>query len=826
MTTKAGDQKRILNGCFLVATVLFLSLFSFSVLAADPGHGAGVIGANDFESGNYSFPDSVIVNYSAYFATLGGNVGIGTTTPTDKLTVQGGDIVLNEDDGGLVAARISSGTESGAIYLYNGAVTPTIYLSGADSNHGYFNVGNANFGIGTASPGNKLDVVGSINATGTINATTDVCIEGGTCLSSAVTSSSLSPFTNDTANVFIADGYPQVLNVSNFLFVNGTNVGIGTMTPGTAFQVGSGTPVETQSNDAYIGDDLEVEGALSATTIFGEDFGTVLISLDDPNNEVEFPGGNVGINTSSPSGLLHVATGQASNAGDLVFTNNGTLGIGTTSPNVALDVRGSVNIEDGNVLYFRDSVNANGFQMGLDSDQYAFSIRNFGNPTAALFEINRTSSFIGIGTMAPNALLHIYNSAGVSQIIDSNSDDATLKIVRSGAVANTYTLGRENVDNSFRIAYADDIIGGLGTNDRLVITSAGLVGIGSTSPAQKLDVVGSINATGYINASTDVCIQGGTCLSSVTSSGEPSQWINGTEGNISYSSGNVGIGTTSPNAKLEVNNAIRFTGSGNGNAGNINWGTGFGSNALTLYDGGNSLRYGLGSQSNEMQFFVPNNTHISFNKGGDLQASGTNELVRIDTSTSNSPLRVNTLNYGANAVTITSSLTNGASKSTSIAGGHYDTAEENVAILGYLSASTYSNIYFGGGSSAQNAATGISFWTAPNSITTLGEQRMVINSLGYLGVNDTSPDFNLETVGTFAVSSIESANGDRFIVNSLGNVGIGTTNPAEELEVVGTFNVTNGAYISNNLTLDSTINNATGSPKITFENGDVIITLG
>ena len=61
---------------------------------------------------------------------------------------------------------------------------------------------------------------------------------------------------------------------------------------------------------------------------------------------------------------------------------------------------------------------------------------------------------------------------------------------------------------------------------------------------------------------------------------------------------------------------------------------------------------------------------------------------------------------------------------------------------------------------------------------------------------------------------------------STDRLGIETTNPAEELEVVGTFNVTNGAYISNNLTLDSTINNATGSPKITFENGDAIITLG
>ena len=62
---------------------------------------------------------------------------------------------------------------------------------------------------------------------------------------------------------------------------------------------------------------------------------------------------------------------------------------------------------------------------------------------------------------------------------------------------------------------------------------------------------------------------------------------------------------------------------------------------------------------------------------------------------------------------------------------------------------------------------------------------------------------------------------------STDRLGIGTTNPAEELEVVGTFNAANGASIANTLTLDNAIlNNATGSPKITFENGDAIITLG
>jgi len=37
----------------------------------------------------------------------------------------------------------------------------------------------------------------------------------------------------------------------------------------------------------------------------------------------------------------------------------------------------------------------------------------------------------------------------------------------------------------------------------------------TTSPLQKLHVNGSILANGTINATTDVCIEGGNCLSSV-----------------------------------------------------------------------------------------------------------------------------------------------------------------------------------------------------------------------------------------------------------------------------------------------------------------------
>jgi len=93
-------------------------------------------------------------------------------------------------------------------------------------------------------------------------------------------------------------------------------------------------------------------------------------------------------------------------------------------------------------------------------------------------------------------------------------------------------------------ATPDAAISNAGGGTLMTLQNGGNVGIGTTGPAYKLDVNGQVNATGY-------CISGANCITSWPSGGT-SQWT--TSGStIYYNGGNVGIGTTGPSSQFNIN---------------------------------------------------------------------------------------------------------------------------------------------------------------------------------------------------------------------------------------------------------------------------------
>jgi hypothetical protein len=129
------------------------------------------------------------------YASLTGNLGIGTATPTDEIHVKKdinsfvGITIENTDPGSGSTERISFTDENGSIaYIQasdDGSIAGPAFTIANNRPNGYFtlNTGgtarmtvanNGNVGIGNTAPAQKLSVTGNICATGTIGACSDI----------------------------------------------------------------------------------------------------------------------------------------------------------------------------------------------------------------------------------------------------------------------------------------------------------------------------------------------------------------------------------------------------------------------------------------------------------------------------------------------------------------------------------------------------------------------------------------------------------------------------------------------------------------------------
>jgi hypothetical protein len=175
---------------------------------------------------------------------------------------------------------------------------------------------------------------------------------------------------------------------------------------------------------------------------------------------------------------------------------------------------------------------------------------------------------VGIGTASPDVKLEVVGSYAA----------VPLKVLRHGDYGNVINIGRNGVSETANIGYPADSTINLSTagSERMRITSSGNVGIGTTSPGEKLTVFGNImlrnpNGANPTDAGSFIFNESGTTwgtdiygfrfnlngISNVLTL----QSANTTTVNdiISFTrdAGNVGIGATSPGEKLEVNGNIK-----------------------------------------------------------------------------------------------------------------------------------------------------------------------------------------------------------------------------------------------------------------------------
>jgi len=515
----------------------------------------------------FSGHDLALISNGTNVMTLkeGGNVGIGTTAPSQKLDIAGA-VRLGATGGvnDVLNTSAAAGAASGDLYwgddpLLTSANIGDFGVSSVANSDGTFNLANANtwtgaqtfsadtyfpgsgiwntsgnVGIGTTSPDYKLDVTGDINFTGALRA-------GGL--------------------------------------------------PGTTGQVllsqGTGTPVWTDVSTA-IGSNAWLQG--------GNTFGALGVLGTNDNFGLQF---------------------KTNNAARMTILEDGNVGIGTTDPGTKLDVRGTARImsDTATPLQFRNSGAAN-WNIGKGANTSDTFIINTNASGGNVVGITPTGLF-GIGTTNPTSKLQVDGSVRSDQYGDSGTI-GNAAFIAWGAQNNdsSIVLGQPNVvnwriKNTATTGALSFATAGSGT-ERLTILTSGNVGIGTTAPTQRLDVNGAIrlgdagDAYDVLNTSAAGGAASGDLywgnsplltsanlgtfgVSSVNNS-DGTLTINPTEGDVYASlnlanantwtgaqtftvdtnfpgngiwdtSGNVGIGTTAPAQAVDVTGSIQLSGS-------------------------------------------------------------------------------------------------------------------------------------------------------------------------------------------------------------------------------------------------------------------------
>ena len=481
-----------------------------------------------------------------------GNFGLGTTSPAGNLHVVGasgsaGRIYLSDADNGTGAGDALLLTKSGTTsFIYN-RDNGQLRL-GANDQSDYVTIDtDGDVGIGTTSPTGKLNIVSGSSGSYLVNLDYNDGTDGGGFFQSG--SVGLSLFLKNAS----ATQTVQIATAGDSYF-NGGDVGIGLTSPSTPLHVktnSSGyalTLEENSGSEAYqIGTDsfgglvFYNSGTKVAEFADANNFqlyhsGAVKINLNQNDNSFINNDFNFGIGDTSPLAKLEVAgsikatnrsTGHTGEAGvTLSYNTSSQIALLETwqSKPLVIDTFNYQQFNIGNTLaMFIDGTNRN---VGINTNSPSFKLDVAGNARASYFALRSNES-------APSETSFIYRPA-TGVLAFGTASTERLRIDSSGNVG----IGTTSPDSSAKLTLQDADFAGLYMN------------LSDSSGTSIVDIRGAVSGTekfrlGKLSSSSDnfsIRTGGSTALTIDTSQ-------------------RVGIGTTSPAEKLHIDGSIRFTGS-------------------------------------------------------------------------------------------------------------------------------------------------------------------------------------------------------------------------------------------------------------------------
>jgi len=580
-----------------------------------------------------------------------GNVGIGTTAPARTLNVSsngtaGTQVQINgtQDSAGIKFVPASGdswevqASTSNQWFVYNRT----------DESYRLLIDGSGNVGIGTTSPGSFsgttfaspiLDLVGSLNIRGLSSDTVSIINMGGATYRKA---SIFTPIGNDDPYLALAvsTGGTTSSGAERMRITSSGQVLINSTSMDGKLGINTATSVSYNPN-AYNGTYANIRltnGSAGVSRYTGIAFGgggsteAFIGSVQNANEWAEIvfqtyngsaygeraritSAGNVGIGTTAPvSALSVVGKTNLGNQASGFYVTPSTLHIASSTVS-------QISFEDYVVtaaIAIAGDTFAFGHQNASPSYEFKYSNTYNGNyaTTGTTFaRFNPTTSYIsagnvGIGTTNPTYKLTVSTSGALGfslvtgtatvgnpqiDIYDAGRAQETVISSTDGTTVGTYIASYTNHPLLFGTNAGSSPIA------KMVVTSAGNVGIGTSAPDTPLSSARGIVINSGASNDVQIRMQNNTTGSAGSDGGllsisgsqmylwnyEASNLIfgtNNTERMRIDSSGNVGIGTTAPTEKVDIRGVVRVSRDGVNDSGILAFGNY--ANGIGYYDNG------------------------------------------------------------------------------------------------------------------------------------------------------------------------------------------------------------------------------------------------
>ena len=550
------------------------------------------------------------------------------------------------------------------------------------------------------------------------------------------------------------------------------------------------------------------------------------------------------------------------NSGGAVATQEADVGIGTTAPSEKLDVVGNI-LASGTITgshFYGDGSNLTGITATTATNL------NGGTVTATTGTFSGASSFgddinlTGLGSIRWLPEVSI-SSAGMRGIYWGNFNYGIYRTVESWTAPNyaqlkirffsgiildaTGTLGKSFVGVNDRMSIGATYHTIKSPNNSLIVE--GNVGIGTTSPAYKLDVAGASRFTGTLTTESinssgvlDIKKNGTVANFQPVTSGSHTLINFNSKVNNNSDKGFILVQDKSAQSPGTSNEDLRMT---------IGVYNDFRSNNHSdelWFQGGGRLCYNVGSWDSELnsiigtpsvgstdggikhEWRINNSEKMSLNSSGNLAVSGniTGDTIFIGNSTSRG-LRSVTGGYGT--VQTTGGGT-GNNEGYSIDGRYVFMSPDNNACgifndldnkwILYSIRNEFVKLFFNGGTKFETTNTGVyvSGTIISSGNIDAGKNTNTTSHLGYAAIGQMGTLLN---VASFAHSAMSLNNNDyaltqtstgytylnagsgkdiffqtdantKMVLMNNGNLGIGTSSPEETLDIEGSLRVGNG----------------------------------